>query len=956
MTPKEIYRFIIEQSPEPLIKNPVLRKVVDQERLGFYLGKKVPSQGTLEDADTKKAEDALSGVNETMKIADLQRQGHIGHYYAGGGNVSRANFYKGMSAKKAPQKLKLEKEKTSSGFAGDRKLTAKQMDALDPDYLGKISMEDPDYKGREKNVKVYRSGATKYGSVLDDAFDIRNIIVNNKGNIFGLEELGEKAEIFTTGSGSRKGGKGNRPDIRRVRTALTLAKDSFPEIANFKFVTERYPGIDGKERHQLNMVVNTIKNYQNTTGDEKLAQFLPDNMGQFYTRVIEKGPKKLPGKPEQGLFIKMYNFKPHQIKYISDRITDETGQKFTSKDYKNLVNEVKGFRKKISIDKGLEKKLAFINNQITDLANDTQIQNLLKGDLNRKTQEALLARATQIVGGDASIASRRLFQMAEAMSDSTNKYKNLGIEINNEKANKIIVTGKKIGGRSNRYGMSSVLYDYYGNVVDKAIGSGEGQTFIGKYQQAIRKALDKGQSPDEIFSLTASARTRAPGQGNLAPYALFTQQLRTDVNSAIKGAYIDSALSRTHGELQEIFKGRKYSQLNAADKKAANDLVEAFEKEKVRGLNQPVNPGEVRADFIKQYGEDSTQYKMFKKNGIVPKNYKGVKPIYLTAAEKKNMQLPSFDLKNPPSKSIEGFNTRFVKYPQIKKAFEKSYKDVGYSMKVTKDMKTQKEFLSGLTKNLRKAGFDCALSEGVDCDDPNSYRKSMKETMQKASQGDNAAVRRIQNLGKIMNTVKGAAKATGYGALIEIGFAAPLATIDWARGANKQEIVSNATLGFFGRSMDEQLRDKDLRYKQIAALEDAGTKEEKMRKRLETAGGYRSIAQSQKMLENAMAETDKAAQPFLRVNPQLESGQMFDQDKYFSDVKYMQDAMAKEQEAKKQRALKRGFYQPDFDVFEEEISYAGGGIAGIRRPSAIPPQSGPLPDGLPGVLKRVKNI
>jgi hypothetical protein len=340
----------------------------------------------------------------------------------------------------------------------------------------------------------------------------------------------------------------------------------------------------------------------------------------------------------------------------------------------------------------------------------------------------------------------------------------------------------------------------------------------------------------------------------------------------------------------------------------------------------------------------------------VPKNYKGVKPIYLTAAEKKNMQLPSFDLKNPPSKSIEGFNTRFVKYPQIKKAFEKSYKDVGYSMKVTKDMKTQKEFLSGLTKNLRKAGFDCALSEGVDCDDPNSYRKSMKETMQKASQGDNAAVRRIQNLGKIMNTVKGAAKATGYGALIEIGFAAPLATIDWARGANKQEIVSNATLGFFGRSMDEQLRDKDLRYKQIAALEDAGTKEEKMRKRLETAGGYRSIAQSQKMLENAMAETDKAAQPFLRVNPQLESGQMFDQDKYFSDVKYMQDAMAKEQEAKKQRALKRGFYQPDFDVFEEEISYAGGGIAGIRRPSAIPPQSGPLPDGLPGVLKRVKNI
>ena len=274
--------------------------------------------------------------------------------------------------------------------------------------------------------------------------------------------------------------------------------------------------------------------------------------------------------------------------------------------------------------------------------------------------------------------------------------------------------------------------------------------------------------------------------------------------------------------------------------------------------------------------------------------------------------------------------------------------------------KKAKEFEKQIANNLNKAGFDCEFagsSGGLgSCDDPRSYRKSMQETMQKASQGDNAAVRRIQNLGKIMNTIKGAAKATGYGALIEIGFAAPLATIDWARGANKQEIVSNVTFGLFGKSMDEQLRDRDIRYRQIAALEDAGTKEEKMRKRLETAGGYRSIAQNQKMLENAMAETDKAAQPFLRVNPQLESGQMFDQDKYFSDVKYMQDAMAKEQEAKKQRALKRGFYQPDFDVFAEEMSYAGGGIAGIRRPSAIPPQSGPLPDGLPGVLKRVKNI
>ena len=86
MNYRELARFVYENSSEPIIKNPVLRKAL-QPRLGFYLGKSVPSKGTIEDADTKKAEDALSGVNEVMKVADLQRQGHIGHFYANGGRI-----------------------------------------------------------------------------------------------------------------------------------------------------------------------------------------------------------------------------------------------------------------------------------------------------------------------------------------------------------------------------------------------------------------------------------------------------------------------------------------------------------------------------------------------------------------------------------------------------------------------------------------------------------------------------------------------------------------------------------------------------------------------------------------------------------------------------------------------------------------------------------------------------
>jgi hypothetical protein len=37
-------------------------------------------------------------------------------------------------------------------------------------------------------------------------------------------------------------------------------------------------------------------------------------------------------------------------------------------------------------------------------------------------------------------------------------------------------------------------------------------------------------------------------------------------------------------------------------------------------------------------------------------------------------------------------------------------------------------------------------------------------------------------------------------------------------------------------------------------------------------------------------------------------------------------------------------------------SHMGGGIASIRRPNAIPPESGPCPQGLPSMYNRVKRI
>jgi len=569
---------------------------------------------------------------------------------AADGGMMRQNFYKGMSANKAPQKIKLKDPDTLTGFAGDRKLTQTQIDALDPNYLG-------DFEGGdlERPKKVYTSGTP--GSVLDDAIEIRNVIINNKGNIFGLEELGEKAEIF--GQGSRKSGKGNRPDIRRVRAALEVAKNNFPEIANFKFVTERYK-IDGSQRKQLNMVVNTIKNYQNSTGSDKLANFLPENMGMLYEKTIEKGSRKLPANPEKGLYIKMYNFGPEQIKYITDRITDETGKTFKSKDYKTLVSEIKDYRAGLASDARQASRAVKMNADIKKLYDDKVIQNLITGDLDNKAKKQILNRAVNLLGDDISVASKRLFMMAQSIA-GTRPIE--GIKVDETLGKKIIDTQRIIGKSGNGYAFSGLVYDHYGKVIDQSLNSPKGKSFIGYYQQTIKNALDKGLVPDEIFSVTASARR------NMSPYAIFTQALDADVNSRVKGANLDSLLSKTHRDLQNIFKGKKYNQLNAKDKKAVNKLVEIFDNAK--------------KDVLKD---------------LKPK-------------VRNTIQLAEFDLKNPPSKSIANYKS-YDKNLQL--AFDKSYKETGYSMKVSKDMKTQKEMINYLQK--KKVDITNRVNSGIPLD------------------------------------------------------------------------------------------------------------------------------------------------------------------------------------------------------------------------------------------------
>ena len=60
---------------------------------------------------------------------------------------------------------------------------------------------------------------------------------------------------------------------------------------------------------------------------------------------------------------------------------------------------------------------------------------------------------------------------------------------------------------------------------------------------------------------------------------------------------------------------------------------------------------------------------------------------------------------------------------------------------------------------------------------------------------------------------------------------------------------------------------------------------------------------------------------------------------------------AREAKTKERRSAMNEF---DEEIFQYK-GYAGGGIAGIRRPGAIPPESGPQPQGLENLKYYVTN-
>ena len=301
--------------------------------------------------------------------------------------------------------------------------------------------------------------------------------------------------------------------------------------------------------------------------------------------------------------------------------------------------------------------------------------------------------------------------------------------------------------------------------------------------------------------------------------------------------------------------------------------------------------------------------------------------------------------------------------------FKQIEEKVATALKEGVDFKGQKFTTKKLISSIAKlGGGKCAtqnfasggrinLADSVTC-----LRQGLENIKNKNLPGGPQQQRIMKNLTDLTKTTQGARVlssaarvAAGLGVGTELALGGFFAITDYATGANKQELLSNLTYGLAGKDVEEQLTEKDPMYGKAQQLEDVYAA---YLQGLDKTGKPKTMDPRGMAQRTKAEDVEKAMEPFKRISPQTDTGQFFDLDMFETqkakDIKALKDF----EKEKKDRALKRGFYDPNFDVFSpDRPAAAGGGLlkqAGDR--SGAPPKSGPTPHGLPGILKRAMKM
>ena len=485
----------------------------------------------------------------------------------------------------------------------------------------------------------------------------------------------------------------------------------------------------------------------------------------------------------------------------------------------------------------------------------------------------------------------------------------------NEETGKFIFKALRQGGKFNPY--KAAFYNLAIEEIDKTLGNETGtlKNFKRYFKDNLNKYLGKGHgvSLNEVASISGMV------SNDMAPY----------------GAFVDLTNSKINKGLLANFQGTLTNALTEIDQLKGNEKIEAIKK-----FNKEQIPN-FKKQIAAKYGNKLANSIRFTE--IVPG--KKIDPkIYseetLARYKDQKIDLESLAKKKGYYLDVKGARpyTEFLEKGEFTKAGKE------------RAVKTLTQ-MNAITKKLIKSGFRCGAQQGLTCKDPRAYTKSIMETMELAKQGDNAAVAKINKMGKLMKGFKGAAKFSGWALLAEIGFAAPLAAVDYAKGANKDEIISNITYGLAGKSIDEQLKEKYAGYGQAQKLFDLYDKAQKAEELTREQGGYRSLFTNLQREKDAYKAAEKAMDPFMIPTPHLEEGRYFDENKVFTDLardeSRLSDYMTEREKIGQERMEKMQPVQ-----FYTGAKY--GGLIGDK--SGPAPESGPMSQGLRSLYNNGKKL
>jgi hypothetical protein len=402
----------------------------------------------------------------------------------------------------------------------------------------------------------------------------------------------------------------------------------------------------------------------------------------------------------------------------------------------------------------------------------------------------------------------------------------------------------------------------------------------------------------------------------------------------------------------------KHTAAENALTKIHNDRMKLMEQ--VEGDNFRVIPGKER-----EFAELQAKGKKIAREFSYTDELFGTKFKGLPGTQQQVRGTVNFQIFNPDEKGIYKPENTTLVGGDTEKSLAKGLRKTEIAKKDIKKLTKPelKKFTANAIQIFKDNGILCTKGVGGQCNSIADYRKSFNELVEKAAAGDKPAVSKMDKFIKGMRKVKGAAKWTGYGLLAEAGFMLPFAVGDYAAGKKWSRIIGNATdYGFgpiFGQSEQEEFEaalTPGSAAPQAENVMELGEKLTKMEQQKVNPGygrvGYRKRAEDarQNVYDDTLDQYLLNIQPFIRPNPQLEAGQFYDQG--LMD-KAMQEGAAAKEKIRQEDLIRK--QQRDIGM-PMDFMAAGGGIASIRRPNAIPPESGPNPQGLPSMYNRVKRI